>query len=77
MRTEYCTPAGPMILEDHDIYTISGEGESGTRERYEGKQTARALRARLTKETAGGDRWAFAEIDGHRVEYDEMGEWLK
>lgn len=39
----------------------SGEGNGpGTREEYTGKRTARALRARLTRERVQGERWARA-----------------
>ena len=51
------------------IYIVSGEGEMGTREIYTGKRTPRALKIRLTKERAGGDRWARA-VDGDGQEID-------
>ncbi len=44
------------------IMIVSGEGEQGTIRTYTGKMTVRALRARLTRETCGGDRWARAEV---------------
>ena len=44
------------------IIIVSGEGEQGTMRNYTGKKTVRALRARLTRETCGGDRWARAEV---------------
>ena len=72
----YNTPRGGISLEPHDIYVISGEGEQGKRERYLGKQTCCALRARLTRECCGGDRWAVAEIDGYRVPYSDIYQWL-
>jgi hypothetical protein len=51
------------------IEIINGEGTGeGTVEEYTGVQTARAIRARLTRERCGGDRWAFARIDGQRAE---------
>lgn len=39
---------------------ISGEGEEGTIKAYHGTDSPRAIKARLTKERAGGDRWARA-----------------
>lgn len=50
-----------------DISIVTGEGERGAFEEYTGKRTARAVRARLTKERCGGDRWAFLVVDGQRV----------
>ena len=50
----------------------SGEGEIGTEEDYTGKLSLRAMRARLTKEQAGGDRWAFFLLDGERVDLDDL-----
>lgn len=53
-----------MIELDGDILIASGEGTGpGTFERYHGAHTARALKARLTKERAGGDRWAELWIE--------------
>ena len=42
-----------------DLYIVSGEGEQGTREEYEGKRTVAAIRKRLKEERCGGDRWAY------------------
>lgn len=50
---------------------VSGEGESGTREEYTGKRTARAIRARLTRERCGGDRWARLQHARCSPECDE------
>jgi hypothetical protein len=47
-----------FINDAEDILIFSGEGETGTWERYTGKRTVRAVRTRLTKERCGGDRWA-------------------
>jgi len=55
------------------LYIISGEGEVGTRERYTGKRTVRAVKARLTRERAGGDRWAHLEDEhGEHVTMTEV-----
>lgn len=56
-----------MIESASVIKIISGEGEIGTVETYTGKRTARAVKARLTKERCNGDRWAILELDGERV----------
>lgn len=55
------------------IYIVSGEGERGTRVPYTGTPTARALRARLTRDRCGGDRWARVEIDAEDGGYREVG----
>jgi hypothetical protein len=53
---------------DGKIIIVSGEGTVGTPEIYTGKRTRRAMRARLTKESCGGDRWAFFRTpDGERI----------
>jgi len=54
------------IKNAEEIEIISGEGTEGTVEDYEGKRTERAICMRLAKEESGGDRWAFARIDGRR-----------
>jgi hypothetical protein len=45
------------------IYIVSGEGEQGTSEVYEGATSVRALKSRITRERAGGDRWARIDVD--------------
>ena len=46
------------------IRVHSGEGYGpGHAEIFTGKRTARALKARLTKERAGGDRWAHLTLE--------------
>ena len=69
IERHYIQDIDPMLTDNliaraETITIISGEGEIGTREDYTGKRTVRALRSRLTKERAHGDRWAYAEIDG-------------
>lgn len=56
-----------MIDASDEIEIISGEGEDGTREDYEGARTARAIKARLAKERCNGDRWAILVLDGERI----------
>lgn len=41
------------------LYIVSGEGEQGTREDYEGQRTVAAILKTLKKERCGGDRWAY------------------
>jgi hypothetical protein len=63
-----------MMDTDKTILIISGEGTgSGTIERYEGARTAKAIRSRLSRERAKGDRWAAAwvQVDGDL--YDKLG----
>lgn len=56
-----------LIATGEALYIISGDGENGTREPYDGKETARAIKARLTKERAGG-RWARLDTEsGHAL----------
>lgn len=43
------------------IQIVSGEGEQGKVETYNGKRTVRALKSRITKECCGGDRWCYAK----------------
>jgi hypothetical protein len=45
------------------IEIVAGEGEGhGHRSVHTGRPTMRAIRARLTRERCGGDRWAYAWI---------------
>lgn len=52
---------------DEPLYIVSGEGEVGTNEEYDGAMTARAIMSRLTKERCGGDRWARVDTCDDRV----------
>lgn len=56
------------LVAADSISIISGEGEVGTVEKYMGKRSVRAVKARLTRERCHGDRWAHVEIDGVRLE---------
>lgn len=49
-----------MQIDNNKIAIVSGEGEIGHAELYNGKKTARALKSRLTRERCNGDRWAKA-----------------
>jgi hypothetical protein len=72
-------------INGKEIVIISGEGENGTAEKYTGKKTQRAIRARLTCERCGGDRWAKAVQYEHEcadgthagrdLEKDELVGW--
>ena len=64
-----------IIKNAEEIEIVSGEGEQGTVEEYTGEKTEAAIIARLIEEEAGGDRWAFARIDG--VRYDRKGNTLE
>ena len=57
-----------MLSAAQEIEIVSGEGTgSGTCETFTGRRTVRAIKARLTRERCGGDRWAFVKVDGQRV----------
>lgn len=63
------------------VIIISGEGtEPGAIEPHTGAPTRRAIRARLTRERCGGDRWAHAiayvaEGEGVNLETDNPAYW--
>ena len=57
-----------------EIEIVSGEGEQGTVEEYDGARTERAICKKLKEEECDGDRWAYALIDGAR--YDRDGNTL-
>ncbi|MFA6118188.1 MAG: hypothetical protein WC729_29645 [Sphingomonas sp.] len=54
------------------IKIVSGEGQRGQSVTYEGALTVRALKARITKEKAGGDRWARIEVATQYREYETV-----
>lgn len=60
------------LIETNEIRIVSGEGEIGTIESYNGKRTLRAIKMRLTKERCGGDRWAKAKVFSHSNEYGDV-----
>jgi hypothetical protein len=55
------TPTTDILASDAPLRIVSGEGTVGHVEEYTGAHTVRALRARLTRERCGGDRWARVE----------------
>ena len=57
-----------MDLTTGTILIFSGEGDEGTWERYEGSRTPKSIRSRLSRERAGGDRWASAWIEAPGME---------
>jgi hypothetical protein len=59
-----------IIKNAEEIEIVSGEGEQGIFEDYEGKRTERAICMALAKEECHGDRWAFVRIDGRRYDRD-------
>ena len=52
-----------IIASGKQIKIVSGEGEHGTVEEYDGAKTVRAIKARLTHERCNGDRWARVDTD--------------
>ncbi len=52
-----------IIATGKPLEIVSGEGENGTSEIYTGVKTVRAVKARLTRERCGGDRWARVDTD--------------
>lgn len=61
-----------IIEKAKEIEIVSGEGEQGTIEQYEGKRTVKALKMRLKKEECQGDRWSYCNIDGVRYNYSDL-----
>lgn len=57
-----------IVAGEEPLHIVSGEGESGTREEYEGKRTVAAIRRRLNEERCGGDRWAYVTDGQCRAE---------
>lgn len=53
------------ILAGGDVRIISGEGEVGSIHAYDGTKTISAIRQRMGRERAGGDRWARGQIKIH------------
>jgi len=51
-----------------DLYIVSGEGEQGAREDYDGPRTAAAIRTALKQERCSGDRWAYITDGQFRAE---------
>jgi len=60
------------IEQAREIRIVSGEGEVGTVERYTGKRTLRAVKARLTRERCGGQRFAHAEYLRGNGQFDRL-----
>ena len=58
------------LQKANTLEIVSGEGEIGTVEEYNGKRTIKAIKSRLTKERCNGDRWAYLKADGQRVDLD-------
>ena len=58
-----------LIRRAKRIEIVAGEGDGpGTAEIFTGARSILAIRRRLARERCQGDRWAFAEIDGQRVD---------
>ena len=52
-----------IIATGKPLQILSGEGDGGTAEDYTGAKTVRAIKARLTRERCGGDRWSRVDTD--------------
>jgi hypothetical protein len=61
-------------MAQNSIKIVSGEGEQGTIEDYDGEQTAEAIFARLESERCGGDRWSHARINDDGERYRTLDE---
>lgn len=64
-----------IIKNAETIEIVSGEGEQGTVEKYNGARSLSALIDRLKEEECSGDRWAYSRIDG--VRYDVKDDMLE
>jgi len=49
-----------LIKKAERVLIFSGEGERGIWEVFTGRRTIKAIKARLSRERCGGDRWAGA-----------------
>lgn len=65
-----------MDLTKGDMLIFSGEGDVGTWERYEGARTPSAIRSRLTRERADGDRLASVWVETRPGVYGKLGTGL-
>lgn len=54
-----------QLIKTNRIVIVSGEGEQGSVEDYEGARTLSAIKRALRKERRGGDRWARAQVFSH------------
>jgi hypothetical protein len=62
--------------KSNDIVLVSGAGAGGGEsKKYTGKRTIRAIRAKITRETDHGDRWAYALVFAHLNQRGE-GVWI-
>ena len=57
-----------IIKGDNGLCIVSGEGEQGAREDYDGPRTIAAIRKVLKEERCGGDRWAYVTDGQFRAE---------
>jgi predicted DNA-binding protein len=74
-KGEYKMNLEEIIRNAEEIEIVSGEGEQGTVENYDGERTAQALKNRLKEEWCKGDRWSYARVDG--VRYDIKNDTLE
>lgn len=57
-----------IIKGDNGLCIVSGEGEQGALEDYNGPRTVAAVRKVLKEERCGGDRWAYIADGQFRAE---------
>jgi len=65
-----------LIDAGHPIRVTSGEGEVGHVDPYTGTRTVRAIKRQLSRERAGGDRWARASVYSHQSAVDGGDVWI-
>lgn len=52
-----------MMLCNYELQIVSGEGEQGTVEDYDGRKSVVDIQRRLKEERCDGDRWAFVQTE--------------
>ena len=57
-----------IVKGDKGLCIVSGEGEQGAREDYDGPRTAAAVRKALREERCSSDRWAYITDGQFRAE---------
>lgn len=57
------------LNDSKKIMLVSGEFSWGTIESYLGSRSISAMKRVLTKQTEGGDRWAYFNVDGRRLDF--------
>lgn len=60
------------LIETNEVQIVSGQGDMGQVEIYNGKKTMRAIKMRLTKESFGGSCWAKAKVFSHSNDFCDV-----